>query len=168
MKSGIEYLKLLIISCLLFNVAMAMQWQKATASCSSEYHLPVTITDCQHYDIRIMPSLISNHHDYDNHYYGDISYTIKIYRITRSISLHASSELYISNTTSLVQYSPHMILTPVKYFYCNKTEILMIVFDSELSPGKYALNLRFTGMLTTPYENGFTSITYTDNTGVAK
>ncbi|XP_032664605.1 aminopeptidase N-like [Odontomachus brunneus] len=160
-----EYLKLLVISCLLFNVAMAIQWKKTAANCSSDYRLPA-VADCYHYIVRIMPSKVLDY-DYDSFYHGDVTYLINIHQITKNISLHVLSEMQLTDI-SLVQQSPNITYIPVKFFYCEETEILTIIFDSELSHGEYMLKLKFTNILVSPYSNGFSVIKYRDNIGIEK
>lgn len=163
MKIGKECLRLLFISGLLFNIAKAEpNFTLQCGSDPSDYRLPVTVTECRHYNVQLMVPEI----DQDK-YLGKVKSIIEIHKTTRNISLHSDTRALLPDTI-LTRHSDNEQYTPVRYIYCHVTEILTIGFETDLSPGNYTLEMKFESMLDGSSLKGLVRMKYKNDDGKKK
>lgn len=164
MKTSMESLKLLIISGLLFNVAIAIRYDKSSECASNllKYRLPVRVTECRHYNIRLIPNIE------ESYYEGEIGYFIEIHQITKNISLYSHTQIQLyPDATTLARHSDGEIHSPEDNVYCAEAQILTIEFNDKLIPGNYTLNMKFRNELNSHTRN-FYKILYKDDYGYDK
>lgn len=151
-----EYLRLLFISSLFFNVEM-MKVNILNKSPSNllEYRLPTEIK-CRHYDINItIPSM-----PFSTNFYGiRVRYYIEVHKIIKSISLHYNLQSVENiNTEKIILSATEKRFMPNHIVFSNITEMLVLYFSSEISPGSYIFELNLQDKLNNGNLPGFSKI----------
>lgn len=80
------------------------------------------------------------------YFYGQSNIHIKIIRATIEISLNAL-QLHIGQEATMVinKNNKIYIYKSSQQYYINNLQIIVLIFDDELSPGDYVLNMKFVG-----------------------
>ncbi|XP_029155580.1 aminopeptidase N-like [Nylanderia fulva] len=144
MVSGIEtrtlFLLLLLNSGLLFIGASTVNENlRNDCSIGLNYRLPNHVIPKLYYVKLWRPNEIGNR---IRSFSNEIKIKINILEPTQNISLHAHHYLKI-HQSMLTKKSDMNVYKPLKYKYCNKTEIMTLYFESTLSRGNYTLDINF-------------------------
>lgn len=152
-------LKLLINISLIFTVTVALPVDKNSSNDSHiNYRLPDNVAPV-HYNIKLIPYIEEDNFTFD----GESSINITIHRMTQNLSLHAL-ELTIDEAATSLLDNNRIVYMPATYNYDNVTQILVLHFNDELSPGNYTLKMRYVGILNNDLQ-GFFRISYTNEEG---
>lgn len=153
-------LKLLINIGLIFTAASAVPVDRDSRNdlhVTINYRLPDNVTPI-HYNIKLIPYIEEANFTFD----GEISANITIRHATQNLSLHAL-ELTIDEAATSLFDNDGIVYMPATYNYNNITQILILNFNDELSPGNYTLKMKYVGILnddllgffrTSYYKNG--------------
>lgn len=160
-RIGMAILKLLINISLIFAATVTLPVDKNSSNDSHiviNYRLPDNVAPV-YYNIKLIPYIKEGNFTFD----GESSINITIYRVTQNLSLHAL-ELTIDEAATSLLDNDGIVYTPATYNYDNITQILVLHFDDELSPGNYTLKMRYVGILNNDLE-GFFRISYINEEG---
>ncbi|XP_025268278.1 aminopeptidase N [Camponotus floridanus] len=105
------------------------------------YRLPANVVPV-HYNIKLIPYIVEDNFTFE----GESNVNITIRHVTQTLSLHVL-ELTINETETSLFDNNGIIYTPAMYNYDNITQILVLNFNDELSPGNYILKMRYVGIL---------------------
>ncbi|KAL6260350.1 hypothetical protein P5V15_007881 [Pogonomyrmex californicus] len=151
-----KFLRLLLsVGLILVTIANAAYDSKRDSNKKIDYRLPNNIIPI-HYDIKLTTYI-----EEDNFTFcGETSVNIRICSATIDISLHMH-DLEINETaTTLIKND--IIYKPIEHIYNNKTDILTLKFNEELSLDLYKLNMKFVGNISDSENSGFIIKSYTD------
>lgn len=154
-------LKLLINIGLIFTATAALSVDKDSRNDSHvavNYRLPDNVTPV-YYNIKLIPYIEEGNFTFD----GESRVNITIRRETRDLSLH-SLELTIDEAATSLFDNDGIVYMPATYNYDNITQILVLNFDNELSPGNYTLKMRYVGILNDDLQ-GFFRTSYVNEEG---
>lgn len=139
-----EFLRLILSVSLIIAAATALLVDEDLKNNSSKMiddRLPDNVVPI-HYNIKITPYIEKDNFTFD----GEIAASIEFRRATRDLSLHALNLTIDEEATSL-RNDDGVVYIPRMHNYNNLTEMLVLKFDDELSPGIYVLNMKFVGIL---------------------
>lgn len=159
-RIGMAILKLLVNIGLIFaTVAFPVDKDSSNDShVAVNYRLPDNVTPV-YYDLKLIPYIEEGNFTFD----GESSINITIHRITQNLSLHVL-ELTIDEAATSLLDNDDIVYTPAMYNYDNITQILVLHFDDELSPGNYTLKMRYVGILNDDLQ-GFFRTSYVNEEG---
>ncbi|EFN62042.1 Puromycin-sensitive aminopeptidase, partial [Camponotus floridanus] len=115
------------------------------------YRLPANVVPV-HYNIKLIPYIVEDNFTFE----GESNINITIRHVTQTLSLHVL-ELTINETETSLFDNNGIIYTPAMYNYDNITQILVLNFNDELSPGNYILKMRYVGILHNDLQGFFIS-----------
>ncbi|EZA50169.1 Aminopeptidase N [Ooceraea biroi] len=156
-----KFLKQLLHVSVIFTIVVAICADENSENNSSEtviYRLSDDIIPV-HYNIKLIPYMEEGNFTFD----GESNISIKVRNTTQSISLH-SVELKVNETATTLINVNGVIYKPVRHSYHNKTAILVLHFNDELSSGSYSLNIKFVGILHHDVK-GFFKLSYKNEEG---
>jgi len=154
-------LKFLINICLIFT-ATAILYENSSNDLipvqedssndwAINYRLPDNVIPV-HYNIKLIPYIVKDNFTFE----GESNVNIRICHVTQNLSLHVL-ELTINEAETSLFDNNGIIYTPAMYNYDNLTQILVLNFNDELSPGNYILNMGYVGILHNDLEGFFIS-----------
>ncbi|XP_014472137.1 PREDICTED: aminopeptidase N-like [Dinoponera quadriceps] len=157
------FLRLFLNVSLIFIISTALPLDDDSGNSSQtkvNYRLPDNVVPV-HYNIKLIPYIVKDNFTFD----GETNNDIVIRRATRELRLHALELTIDEGVTSLVN-SDGIVYIPEVHNYENVTEMLILEFNDELTPGRYILNLKFVGILNNNLTGFFRTGYYTEEDNV--
>ncbi|EFN74466.1 Puromycin-sensitive aminopeptidase, partial [Camponotus floridanus] len=121
------------------------------------YRLPDNVVPV-HYNIKLILHILEDNFTISERYFfeGETNVNIITRNVTQNLHLHVL-DLTINETDTSLFDNNGISYTPATYNCNNLTQILVLNFNDELSPGNYTLKMRYVGIIHKDFEAFFIS-----------